>query len=218
MAKRIVEEAILEDRKNIELEADEAFPNKNESYKFRLQNGHIFTLEDSWSDKDLRDFITLLRNTFFKQVEEGTSSRSVWIWDDSVPPVVRFKGKEIQIDNIPLASFLAYASSNHSTVGQIVTNVMRNERIRALYAEADTKEEFSDFVDDSEYESLTPFEKAMYEAEKQAEQELFQRIQSTSRPRFQQSETREAADISSPTPQESKPQASSASSTPPEQA
>lgn len=170
MAKKAVEKA-LQELKDIQLEADEVFPvERPKEYKFKLQNGHIISESDLISDDELFEFIETLRNTYFdKEQNEAVG----------VPPVVWFKGREIQIDNVPLAQYLSYQGGTHRTIGEIVTNVMRNQRIMSLYQNPDTEEEFSDFVDDEAYQSLTSFEKAMFRAEKAAEKELYQRISVT---------------------------------------
>lgn len=169
MAKAVVEKDI-QDMKNVQLEADEAFPvEQPKEYAFKLQNGQIVEASDCFpTDEELFEFIEFLRNTFYDKEANEVAQ---------VPPVVWFKGREIQIDNVPLAQYLSYQGGSHRTIGEIVTNVMRNQRIMALYQNPESEEEFSDFVDDEEYQSLTPFEKAMFRAEKEAENELFQRVQ-----------------------------------------
>lgn len=154
------------EQKDLKLEADDAFPEKEApTYKFKLQNGCIIDLEKFHTDEDLKEFLDFLRNEFYSTEEDKIS----------VPPVVHYKGMEIQIDNIPLVSYLSYAQTPHKTIGEIVHNVMRNERIMALYKDPDTQEEFSDFVDDSEISEMTPFERKMYESEIAAQEELVQR-------------------------------------------
>lgn len=157
---------MLESQKEIKLEADNAFPEREApTYKFKLQNGCLIDLEKFHTDEDLKDFLDFLRNEFYSTEEDKIP----------VPPVVHYKGMEIQIDNIPLVSYLSYAQTPHKTIGEIVHNVMRNERIMALYRDPDTQEEFSDFVDDSEISDMTPFERRMYESEIAAQEELIQR-------------------------------------------
>lgn len=162
---------MLENVKDLKLEADDAFPDKEPpTYKFELKNGVIIDLENFHTDEDLYAFIDYLRNEFYSTDNEGKLI---------VPPVVHYKGMEIQIDNIPLVSYLAHSQSGHRTIGDVVANVMRNQRIMSLYQSPDTEEEFSDFVDDSEYNDMTPFERAMYKAEVEAREAVVERYKSS---------------------------------------
>lgn len=161
---------MLESQKEIKLEADNAFPDKEPPvYKFKLQNNVIVDVENFHTDEDFWGFVDYLRNEFYSTDENKLI----------VPPVVHYKGLEIQIDNIPLVSYIAHSQSGHRTIGDVVANVMRNQRIMALYSSPDTEEEFSDFVDDSEYNDMTPFERAMYKAELEAREAVIERYKSS---------------------------------------
>lgn len=161
---------MLESQKEIKLEADNAFPDKEPPvYKFKLQNNVIVDVENFHTDEDFWGFVEYLRNEFYSTDENKLV----------VPPVVHYKGLEIQIDNIPLVSYIAHSQSGHRTIGDVVANVMRNQRIMALYSSPDTEEEFSDFVDDSEYNDMTPFERAMYKAELEAREAVVERYKSS---------------------------------------
>lgn len=161
---------MFESQKDIKLEADNVFPDKEPPvYKFKLQNNVIIDLENFHTDEDLWNFVDYLRNEFYSTDEDKIV----------VPPIVHYKGMEIQIDNIPLVSYIAHSQSGHRTIGDVVANVMRNQRIMALYQSPDTEEEFSDFVDDSEYNDMTPFERAMYKAEVEAREAVVERYKSS---------------------------------------
>lgn len=161
---------MLESQKELKLEADNAFPDKEPPvYKFKLQNNVIVDVENFHTDEDFWGFVDYLRNEFYSTDENKLI----------VPPVVHYKGLEIQIDNIPLVSYIAHSQSGHRTIGDVVANVMRNQRIMALYSSPDTEEEFSDFVDDSEYNDMTPFERAMYKAEVEAREAVIERYKSS---------------------------------------
>lgn len=191
------------EQKDIKLEADDAFPEKEPpTYKFELKNGVIIDLENFHTDEDLKGFIEHLRNQYYSTDEDKIS----------IPPVVHYKGMEIQIDNIPLVSYLAHSQSGHRTIGDVVANVMRNQRIMELYREADTQEEFSDFVDESELNDMTPFERAMFNAEVEAREQAIERYRSSLVTRANLPENLEKADSA-----ESNSQGADTASTTPEQ-
>lgn len=153
---------ILEQDKMLALqqiaEAEEAFPEKPDvEYAFFLKNGVILPKEGILVDEEgLNAFMDFLRKQFTES--------------DDIPSVVHYKGYEIQLDNKSLVTYLAYSQSNHKSIGEIVTNVLRNQRIKELYALDDSEAEKIDFSDDSP--EMFSFE----QMQKEADTELFQRI------------------------------------------
>lgn len=139
-------------------EAEEVFPEKpGVEYAFFLKNGVILPKEGVLVDEEgLNTFIDFLRKQFSDS--------------DDIPSVVHYKGYEIQLDNKSLVTYLAYSQSGHKSIGEIVTNVLRNQRIKELYALNDSEAEKIDFEDDSP--EMFSFE----QMQKEADAELIQRI------------------------------------------
>ncbi len=157
--------------------------NSYEKTQYRLMSqDDEFTIYQDSEKRDFRigDFnqVIGLDNNPFSIINKSTledflnSLREQFSRSETIPSVIFFQGKEIQIDNVPLAEAVAYASSPQLSVSDIVLKTLEAQRNSVLLAEKDTFEEFSDLEDDSEERELTSFERRLIETERRLKDQI----------------------------------------------